>query len=488
VPDRRQLFGASVQVRPAAADAECAGAVDGELIRGVTVSKKLILARTCLATSFQLAIVLGAHAQSTPTWTYTVPNQAAEQATYDNVLHWAWTSSDKVFNFPATYQGPVNQAGLDIHNDTEGDDVWTHYQMYLRTGDPHYKVWATGWRNYFVGGYYQTDISATGPHAGASDQDYLYDHLYGIGLVLYAHYENDPAALAKAVELGGIVESAATSITPGSSSMAYYGSRRRARQTLLAIYLAQETGDSRWITLRDKLINAWVQSPDWQAGAAGGMYFVSREQMPSSHTTDAAYVAGQRVNSAFQIGLHSEALWRAYLATGRTDVRAKLIAMAQWVKYYAHDPSYVMPMTGDWFGQQGDLSRWHDNPDSGSANVKGADPSYDTSLVNTMVIGYKLTGDNSMLDFAKVLFRTGTIFSAGHPSETPGSVTKLVADNEVSHYVDTLHNPDTWSDYFLFDYNKGELQYSYLLFENGGNPIVMGNVIAPRAPTNLTAQ
>jgi hypothetical protein len=50
--------------------------------------------------------------------------------------------------------------------------------------------------------------------------------------------------------------------------------------------------------------------------------------------------------------------------------------------------------------------------------------------------------------------------------------------------VDTLHSPDQ----FLFEYNKGELQYSYLLFENGGNPIVMGTVVAPQPPTNLTAQ
>jgi len=77
---------------------------------------------------------------------------------------------------------------------------------------------------------------------------------------------------------------------------------------------------------------------------------------------------------------------------------------------------------------------------------------------------------------ARTLFRKGTLWAPGYSSP------KQVADNEVHHYVDTLTNPDV----FLFEYNKGELQYNYLLFENGGNPTVLGPT--PRSPTNLAVQ
>jgi hypothetical protein len=415
-----------------------------------------------------------AHAQAAPTWTYDVPNQAAEQATYDSALTWAWTASDKVPEFAVTYGGPTS-ASFDVHDLSEGDDLWTHYQQYRRTGNPLYRTWALGWRNYFVSGAYRSGFAASGESTG-----FLYDHMYGPGLVLWAHYENDAAALAEAETLAGIVESHNSGVTPGSTAMAYWGSRSKARHLILATYVAEKTGSARWTGLRDKLIDAWVRSPDWRTGAAGGNYFISREQASSVGTNGAAaYDAGRRINSAFQFALHAEALWRAYLATGRSDVRDKLVNMALWAEYYAHDPAYVNPMVGAWYGQNGDLSRWHRDGDSGSTNVKGTDPVYDTASVNTLVIGYKLTGRASMLNLARTMFRRGTIFAAGSSGDPP--TTKLVADNQVHHYVDTLTNPDG----YLFDYNKGELQYTYLLFENGGNPIVMGTL--PRPPTNLTA-
>ena len=86
----------------------------------------------------------------------------------------------------------------------------------------------------------------------------------------------------------------------------------------------------------------------------------------------------------------------------------------------------------------------------------------------------------SMLNKARLLFRKGTQWPPG-----VGGQPKLVPDNEVHHFVDTLANPDI----FLFDYNKGELQYTYLLFENNGNPIVENAVgPSPQPPTNLAVQ
>lgn len=413
-----------------------------------------------------------ARAQSAPSWTYDVPDQAAEQATYDNVLNWNWTASDKTPEFSNNYSGP-DSSGFDIHDAAEGDDLWTHYQQYLRTGNVVYRNWAEGWRDYYVNGYLNDLQSSCGP-------GFLYDHTFGWGLVLWAHYENDPAALSAAEAIGAQIESYRAGTTPGSEPIAYWGSRSYARHTLLAVYLAEKTGAQRWVDLRDMLLDNLVQSPDWETGVVGGNYFVGRDQMPAAGTNASAYDAGRRVNSAFQFALHTEALWRGYLATGREDIRDKLVDIALWTEYYAHDPSWVNPMVGAWFGQNGDLTRWHRDTDSGNTNVKGADPSYDTAIVNSLVIGYKLTGQTTMLNLAKTMFRRGTIFAPGSVVDAP--FTKLVADNEVHHFVDTLTNPDV----FLFDYNKGELQYSYLLFENGGNPVVLAN--PPQAPSGLTAE
>lgn len=427
-----------------------------------------------VATLALLGIAATASAQSGPVWSYGVADQQAEEDTYDNVLNWTWTASDKQTEFSSTFGGPSG-SGNNVHSYSEADDLWAHYQMYRRTGNSTYLTWAQGWRDYYVNGHYRSDLDSSG-----ESSNWLYDHLYGWGLVVWAHYENDPAALAEAENLAARLETFVINrnVTPGSTPVAYWGSRGMARHLLLAVYVAEKTQSARWIALRDLLIDTWVQSPDWTTGQAGGNYFMSRENMGAASLSGGDYDNGMRANSAFQIGTHVEAMWRAYLATGRADVRDKLIAMAQWAEYYAHDPAYVNPMVGAWLGQRGDLSRWHRDRDSGNANVKGTDPAYDTALVNTLVIGYKFTGSTSMLNLARTLFRNGTIFSPG-PANAPPS-TKLVADDEVHHYVDTLTDPSN----VLFEYNKGELQYTYLLFENGGNPVVMG--VAPNPPRNLT--
>src|SRR5688572_28396196 len=103
-------------------------------------------------------VIFGAHAQSAPVWTYDVPNQAAEQATYDNVLHWTWTQSDKTPEFASTYGGP-GSSSFDVHGSSEGDDLWTNYQQYRRTGNALHRTWAQGWRNYFVNGAYRAGFA-----------------------------------------------------------------------------------------------------------------------------------------------------------------------------------------------------------------------------------------------------------------------------------------------------------------------------------------
>jgi hypothetical protein len=138
--------------------------------------------------------------------------------------------------------------------------------------------------------------------------------------------------------------------------------------------------------------------------------------------------------------------------------------MARYVQYYAHDPSWNYPNVGSRFGHEGDGSRWHKDPGDGTASNAAKDCSYDMSLINLMVIGYKFTGESAMLAFARTLFSRGNRYD-------PGGTRQLWAAslNHVHKYIDLLCDPSRRRH----QYNKGALQYAYQIFENGGNPNVL---------------
>jgi hypothetical protein len=82
--------------------------------------------------------------------------------------------------------------------------------------------------------------------------------------------------------------------------------------------------------------------------------------------------------------------------------------------------------------------------------------------VNGLVRGYQLTNDVTLLDAAKHFWMRGV-------NGIYGSLTdRRAPDGTVSHFADTEF--DTSYGNFYFAHNKGELQYTYGLFENGGAP------------------
>jgi hypothetical protein len=85
------------------------------------------------------------------------------------------------------------------------------------------------------------------------------------------------------------------------------------------------------------------------------------------------------------------------------------------------------------------------------------DSVYTTAQVNTLVRAYKLTGDTSYYARAKHFFNRGTKGVYGDPT------TRTAADNVVHHFIDTRF--DSFFERYFLSYNKGELQYTYLLFE-----------------------
>jgi hypothetical protein len=384
-----------------------------------------------------------------------MPSLEDEKATYRT---WGWTwSPDQEPNFPGDPSYYVQDP--DIHGDTEGDDLWTYLHMYRRTGEKGYFDRAAAWARYFKEDY-RTCV-------GEGYADFCYDldafgadHLWGWGLVDWYLFTGDLQALEEAERLAEVVEALHG---PNTTFGCYvvdacleYGPRGAARHLLLVTRVAEVTREARWIALRDKILDRILTAPEWDEEL--GMYFVG-EWSTDSWLWEGAYASGARIQSSFQVGWLSEALYRAYLATGREEIRERLVSMARFVAAYGLDPQYQY--TGSAFGVvNGQV--WHDY--SSQQPVTFWDPVYTTSLVNTLVLGYKYSGDPQLLGAAKTFFNRGTKGIYGEPTA------RRAGDNEVSHFIDTEFA--SAHGYFYLDNNKGELQYTYLIFENGGDPTV----------------
>lgn len=393
-----------------------------------------------------------------------MPSAADEKATYQK-WGWTWNTSAE----PAAVSEPVSNYSVnnpDVHGDTEGDDLWTHLMMYRRSGNPVYLNRAQAWLNYFKNSY-REDCTAFPNGSFCYDRGaFGLDHLWGSGLV--AWYEHscltgncDTATLTEAENLAAEVESlwgpsSTFSCLPANACL-HYGLRQAARHLLLATRVAEATGNNRWVQLRDQILARILASPMWDA--TRGMYFLG-DWMTDSNFGAGAYASGVRVQSTFQIGVLAEAFFHVYRLTGNTVVRERLAAMAEFAYQHGLDPTYQY--AGNMFGlKNGQTVHSYNTSQSTTLNCSTYwDPVYTTSLVNVLVMGYKFTGERRYYDRARTLFNRGSKGIYGQ------ACTRAAADDVAHHFVDTRFA--SASSYYMYDYNKGELQYTYLLFENGG--------------------
>jgi len=403
---------------------------------------------------------------------FLLPSQQEEQNTYDNVLNWIWTPTDKLTNFQ--FPAPASVSIFDIHGDTEGDELWNHYQQWKRTGLQVHFDWATIWRNYFVDNYWAA-MTTTGDGAGHRDGvDFLFDHLYGWGLCLWGMERGDTAALAAAEVIATKVEELIAPMVPGVENMCSDGPRRDARKLLFSCYFAAANPIARWVNMRNKLIDLWVQSTGYEdttnfttfsPAISGGNYYAGRSHgIAAGIITGAEYDSGIRAFSSAQNSIVVEGLWLAYKQTGRADVRARIVEIAKWMLYYGHDPLHVNAMIGTYVGHFNG-ARWHKVGGTHTdPNTAPADCSHDTAQVNTLIYGYKLTSNVGMLTAAHDFLRQGTQY-ASIQTNSP----KAVPDNQVHHYLDTVRQS---SDPKYFYYGHGEVVNASCVFENSGVPVV----------------
>lgn len=466
----------------------------GPLPSGVTLDVASGILSASLSATLGSSGDLRVSASDTETSFWDVPSLQDERTTYD-LLGWSRTAGDEAFTFTTT--PPALDSGhptwtIDIHDDTEGDDLWVWRQQKARGySGALVDNWNAAWLEYFKNpAKYLVDH---GPIGGPGDYSLDWDHTYGYGLVLCYMLDGDAAALAAAETLGDrIIWKVCTdrnTLTGHPNPVtANVWPRQFSRWSLLLTYLAQATGLPKWIEWRDALLDCFAQSVNWEESpsssiAQGGHYFADRATAGSNWNETygppgasqasclAVYDAGRRINNAFYYGLLGEAVWRGYLATGRSDLADKLVKMARFFQYYGHIPSHTVPLIGNYLGADhvvfaSNGGRYHKSPGDADNSAVAA---YDASIVNTLTWGYKLTGDAALLTMARLCLNNGLRWSEGEPGA--GHAAPQVPANEVNFFVDTHRNSSSGVEVWQLDNNKGQWLYCYQVFENGGQPV-----------------
>jgi len=426
--------------------------------------------------------------------TSSMPTVQDEKDTYTS---WGWTWTEGTAN--PTFNSDTGPASISfdstgLHNDTEGDDLWANLQAYNRraSGNAGYLERVQKWAS-----YYKNTLLASNEWADEISANRGYDHVYGWGIQEYADLNNDAAAAAIAIAItdelhSGQAHAWSTRISggwpvAGVYPMCAFGGRYGGRNLKTAVAVADATGNANAVELRNRLIDLWTNSPDWDetksgSPAAGGMYWMGSEQLGFAGLTAApynmVYANGDRAISTFHIGIITDALIAAWQSptvtqTRKTAIRDKLIKMALFIRTYGLDPTHLY--AGAYIGIHGSTKvAWH-NYSSEFQTVTSWDQVYTAALVNLLVMGYKFTGDRDYLDGTAVTTWPG-IYPAkyvlnryskaqwGHPTN------RAFGDTVVGHFQDT--ELDSSSERKFFGWNKGEFQYTYLIFENGGAPTV----------------
>jgi len=368
-------------------------------------------------------------------------------------------------------------SNTEMHEDTEGDDLWTAYHMWKRLdGIKPTTAWRA--RVESLKNYYINDYPALLAGSGR-ETDNNYDHVYGWGLCDWYKTEGakEPDGGAKAISaINNIVfameqwsNSFQGGIEPGASILGNSnGSRRWARQLRIAVCAAEVSPTQSNINWRNRVIDIVMQTPDFND--VQKMYFYSSAETARKGFNAAA---GERVINTFHMGIWMEAMWQAWRELNSegdpraSAVKQRLIDMATYYRDKAPEPDDRIPLLT---GLNIDTGQVINTSSTGYGNTSV----YSISPINGLVFGYKLTGNQSYLDAAWALWLRFQESESGQ-------------QNTIVHFADSQLS--SANGFRLLRHNKGELQYIYALFENGGNPSLIGtgpiDSIAPSAPTEL---
>lgn len=440
-----------------------------------------------------------------------IPSLIDERNTYTS---WGWTWNPTVEYPLASANITADVATIsDPHGQLEGDDLWTNVMQTRR------RPLEGGWIsrvNAFVT-FYKNQFCLLVPIGSSNCDGFNGDHAFGWGLVDYYLYTCatstcDAASLTAAERIAAEVERIwgmgpngtkdvnYAQCTVNENACMWGGQRMAGRQLILLTRLAEvcatatcanNTAGTRWTTLRDAIFNAMISKTENPAGGikygwntTWGMYFqtdsaygVGVDELLAAYGytgANGSYAQGARVVESFQIAQVTEGFWQYYRVTKNATARARLISMASFIFNYGMDPT--LQLSGDFFGVVNGTA-WNAVSQTRNSAPAG-DPTYTFTMTNALVYGYKLTGATAYLTKAKQFFNCG--YHAVYGGVTPCNTSLTTTD----HFTDTwcgISGQPVCNTASTFNRQKGELQYTYQIFENGGLPSVEGTP-APQFP------
>ncbi len=406
--------------------------------------------------------------------------QDEEQA--NTLWGWSWTASQEPHD-PHNPDQVVNWHQYSVHDDLEADDVWQDLMMFIRTGERGYWDRTMAWSRYYKWEYaYRTDgfeyawnttyenldVQYQRPlipiPLTSTDQGYLSgdvrlgkcdvadwgaDHMFGWGLVDYYYLTGDVDALEAAVDLAEIAKRIWVNRVPGEQLNT--GTRWGARNLLITCRVWEATQRPDLASLMSHFADLFVLAPDFDVR---GIYYT-----PDPSGTGKAI-------GALMIAPLSQAMDRLYALQGDTRVRDKMIAVATWARDNAlhltlqYSSSHIVMDPAV--------------PNSGTLWFDRVSPAYTLMWTDTIVRGYRLTGDASYLNRAKWFWEQASK-SVDFPAR------RVVPDDQVGAF---LNNQIAYNGLYV---DNGTYPFAHLLFYDVTHGTNLDQ-IPPAAPSDLRAK
>ena len=398
----------------------------------------------------------------------------------------------------STFEGHSSES--DTHGDTEGDFLWTAFHQHARLNG--IRVAATNWltrRDNLVPFFRDNYLNQA---AWNDDENNNHDHLYGWGLADYAIATGDTTAITTLNNMvAELVNWNATTFTidPGDTDATAALGRRWARQLRFAVRAWEASPTAANLSWRDRVIDIVTQLGNWRdAGSSLGYevpYLGNTGNITDNRldTPGQTYAGGARLTNTFHMGIMMDALWHAFrVLRAESDSRQQLCAqrLIDLATFYLNIPltgETGMPVGGS--GQNGFLHlslgyNINDNTPVYELGEGTPDGVYSICPCNGLVMAYKLIANSSFLGVGSqpYLDRAWEVYQNFQASS---SVQNPVGTGAISHYVDSQIQSNATGAQYLRN-NKGELQYCYALFENGGSPLFVTGW-TPSLPSWYTA-
>lgn len=413
-----------------------------------------------------------------------------EIASYDR-WGWEWPVPNKPLSNPpyiprvkSTYRMDWNT--VDSTLGLEADELWMNILMYIRTRSRGYldrtDIVARYWKYEYAwrsdGFLYLQDDYWSGPDradpftpstipSGSSttyDQNYIDhnirygkddgNHTWNGGLIDYYYLFGDKEALTAAIDFAERARQYNEWITPGTVAGDIAGNPRGPARTMHELLRTWEaTADPQWKTATDHVLARFLQALSYDPR---GFHYALADNTPE-YGINTRY-PGAKVLGTFQEATVTVPLYRYWVLTGNAAVRQRLLEMA----------NFALTQGVDHGGYTGDrlVIDW---PTPGAINhmtfseLTSDTPTTTYSLASTsatfidsLIIGYRLTGNQAYFNQAKYLWGKASRRLGGQP------YTNLLAnEQQVGRWLNSIYSGYPYETMFS---DIGDLMSAQYLF------------------------